>query len=298
MTITGASTYGGTTTIVDGTLQAGAGVTNALPAGTTLSLGLAASAGGAGAPVFDLNGTSQTVAGLAVVATYTGTATITNSGANGALLTYAGTGASTFSGTVAGGTGHTLGVAVSSGTLTLSGTNTYSGGTTVGGGTLITGSSAAVGVGAVTVNNGGTLNVGDVGGTPTVGALTLNGTAGALTLNSGGILTLTLANGGTADQISGGATLTLAGTLALNTPDSINYGDKYQLFTGFTGSLTATGLTITGYDNTDYSASLDATGLLSFTPTVVPEPSTWVSALMLSGAAFGVFRRRYRSGRA
>ncbi|MBZ9850374.1 autotransporter-associated beta strand repeat-containing protein [Mesorhizobium sp. CA14] len=73
------------------------------------------------------------------------------------------------------------------GTLILSGTNDYSGGTTITGGILRAGSTSAFGTGAMTVNNGATLDL--AGNNNTV--LGLNG-GGSVTLGSG---TLTLSDG-------------------------------------------------------------------------------------------------------
>ena len=59
----GANTYGGATTIQNGTLQVG--IDNALPVGTTVTLNNAAGSGNA---ILDINGHNQTIAGLTIIA--------------------------------------------------------------------------------------------------------------------------------------------------------------------------------------------------------------------------------------
>ena len=155
------NTYSGGTTVSAGTLKAG--VANALPAGTTLTVY------GSGA-VFDLNGYNVQVANLSDNGVSTGT--VTNSG-GAAALTINNSGNNTFSATISG-TNLSL-VKTGSGTLTLSGNNTYGGGTTISGGTVTVGSSTALGTGAATLN-GGTLLI---GGSKTAGLLGKYFAAGA-----------------------------------------------------------------------------------------------------------------------
>ena len=85
------------------------------------------------------------------------------------------------------------------GTVTFSGANTYSGGTTVSAGTLKLGSATAAGTGAISVSNGGALDLNGQTLTST-GALTLNGTG----VSSGGAL---LNSSGTAATYAGAVTL-------------------------------------------------------------------------------------------
>ncbi len=208
----------------------------------------------------------------------------------------AGAGNGVINGVISDGAGVT-GVGKSgAGTWTLTAANTYSGTTTVNNGTLLAGNAMALGTGSATINSGGNLNVRDTSTTtPAVGALTLGNNAN-LTLNSGGALTMTLTSTGTSDNIafSGTGTLTLSGALMLNTTDSINYGDTYQLFSGAASITENNTFTITGYDTADYTASLDnTTGILSFTATAVPEPATYLGGLLMVGAVGWGLRGRF-----
>ena len=129
------------------------------------------------------------------------------------------------------------------------------------------------------------------------GGLQLNGAGiGTLTLGSGATFTASSAtlqftisspSAGGFDQIIGnggtgpGGSFSITNSTLSLAGDTINYSDSYQLLTDFS-SGTISGLTITGYDTTDFVATLDNTGDLSFSAAMVPEPSTW--ALMISGA--------------
>lgn len=184
LTLTGSNAYTGGTAIENGTLELG--VSNALPTGTTLTLGLNATSG-----TLDLAGFNQTVGGLAVGSGATpASQSISNSGAVVSTLTFSG-GSSTFGGIIQDGVGD-MALTVTSGTLTLSGANTYTGATAINGGTLQLASTGSI-ASNVTVNATGTLSgTGTVNGTVTAAA---NGTlapgnAGAGTLNVVGNVTL------------------------------------------------------------------------------------------------------------
>ena len=104
------------------------------------------------------------------------------------------------------------------GTLTLSGTNLHTGLTTVSGGTLAYGANNALDVGAVTVTNGATLDIGTF--SDTVGVVTLtNGTITGTTgvLSGTGATAFAVANGSISAILggTGGLTKTTAGTVTL-----------------------------------------------------------------------------------
>ena len=162
------SYYGPTSVAGGGLLQNGAGIVNALPSATIVTVGSADNTTG----TYDLNGTQQTVAGIQAAGANGGTIT---DNLGGAVLTVAPTGVNTYSGQLAGGLNLSM---QGPGTLSLNGTaNTYTGNTTVGGGVLQVanlgsgGANDSLGNGAANngsgglVINGGTLQyVGGSGG--------------------------------------------------------------------------------------------------------------------------------------
>ena len=122
-----------------------------LPVSTVLQIG------GSGAATVDLNGRSETIAGLSDNGAYAN-GLITNTSGTAAVLTITPTGGTTtFSGKIQDGAGGIGLVLDGPGTLVLSGTNTYTGGTTVDAGTLVATTSTAIPAGtSLTVAAGGT----------------------------------------------------------------------------------------------------------------------------------------------
>lgn len=196
---------------------------------------------------FDLNGKSETVAGL----TGSGGA-ITNTHATAAVLTMGGGAGSVASGSYAGvvqdGVGSVGLTKIGTGTQTLSGTSTYTGATTVSAGTLLV--TGALGATHVTVANdaiiGGSGSIG--GGLTLADGAILDVTGGNLTTGSS-LLTLTgsitladfsfadilgwdaaSASDGTYTLINGGSSLSLLGTTPIvSNPFSFGSG-KYGYF--------------------------------------------------------------------
>ncbi|MGV7240918.1 beta strand repeat-containing protein [Caballeronia sp. M23-90] len=248
LTLSGANTYTGATTVAQGTLQAGAN--NALSQQSAVTVAQGAD--------LNLNGFSQTVGSLAGAGTVDlGSATLA-AGANGT--------STVFSGAINGSGGL---VKQGAGTLALSGTNTYSGGTSVNGGTLEVYSDANLGdaSGALTLNGSTLHTTGDVTGTRNIalaGNGTINTDAGTAMTNSGtvsgtgglikngtGTLELdgvashqggTTVNGGT--LVLGGANTYTGGTTlnggSLHISSDANLGDSASAIHFHGGDLTVT----------------------------------------------------------
>jgi len=219
LTLTGANTYTGETTVSQGTLQIGnGGGTGTLGTGATFISG-----GG----TLALN---RSDAGLV----YAGDIS------NGGTLVQRGSGRSTLSGVIrdlGGDTFTQIGtVRVEAGTLNLTGANTYTGATVVGGGTLLVNGSIASSSG-IAVNQGGI-----VGGNGLLPSITVNA-GGSLspgnsvgTMNISGNLNLTPGSttiieveGPAADRINVSGAVRLAGTLRL-----VPLGGTYLFSTPYT----------------------------------------------------------------
>ncbi|MEI7533515.1 MAG: autotransporter-associated beta strand repeat-containing protein [Verrucomicrobiae bacterium] len=176
----GANSYGGDTTVSDGTLSLGAAgvIPNGIGKGNVSVTG-----------IFDLNGFSEIINGLS------GAGVVSNGVAGTQTLTVGDNNqASTFSGVIKTGTGDLALAKVGTGILTLSGANTYGGGTTINLGTVRASSATAMGTGIVTIA-GGQLNLG--ADTSIAGLVSSNNT-GMLLLggNSTALRTLTIGAGG------------------------------------------------------------------------------------------------------
>lgn len=251
LTLSGANTYTGNTTITNGTLKLGA--SNVIA--DTVNVIINAIAGATA--TFDLDGNSDTFASLTFGGT-SGTATSTSNLSTGAgtltlggNLTYDATNhplGSTLSGKLDLGASRTFAIGDSTnaatdlaisanisgtgfsltktgaGTLALSGTNTYSGGTTVSAGVIAANSSTALGTGVTTIDNTGTVAI------PTAVKINSN-----FTVNSGGTLTGTgtAALGGIVNGPGG----TLAGTLTFASGSSLAPGSSPGLL-NITGAVT------------------------------------------------------------
>ncbi|NYI30173.1 hypothetical protein GGR94_003885, partial [Sulfitobacter geojensis] len=156
----------------------------------------------------------------------------------GSALTVAGDASTTFNGIVSGTGGLTVGIAPSTGALTLTNENTYTGATTVESGTLFLGNAnTLVDSGAVVVN--GTLDL--MSTDETIGSLAGNGT-GAVHLNGN---TLTVAGTGTAATTDFNGVIDGTGKLVVNNDtDTLRLGGV-NIHTGGTdvegGTLALTG---------------------------------------------------------
>ncbi len=287
------STYTGDTVLSSNSYLLSDWVSNALPTGTTLIMSTGS--------ILRINkvNITQEIAGLS------GAGTVQASSSGNTLTIRTKSGVTTaYSGSISSSTGLNLAIA-GSGTQTLSGSNlNYNGTTTVSSGTLLLEGSLNT-TSSVTVS-GGTLNsnlsnvnLGAGAVSMSAGTIDINGSAaGKFTLaagqnftTTGGAIKFDLGTG--TDQIAGSGigTFSLTDTaLALTLGAGFSYANTYTLFSGFTsGSLS--GVSISGYDTSNYSASLNNAGVLSFT--AVPEPSTM--ALGAIGVALIAFRLRRRT---
>ena len=217
VTLTGSSNYAGATRIDSSTLRITG--TGAVPAGGNLVFQ------GSGTATFDVNGTTQTVAGLndSVLA-----GAIRSTAANGKLIV-GDSNDSTFRGVMS--TANLALEKVGSGKLTLSGSNTYSGTTTLTAGTLALGSANAIGSSGTISFGGGTLQSSasntadysarfsnaanqqvkiDTNGQSVTLAANLTSSGGSFTKLGAGTVTLSGSN------TYSGATTVSAGTLLVN----------------------------------------------------------------------------------
>ena len=263
LTLTGASTYTGNTSISANSPASPAvssvilGVDNALPIGTGLIVGTKA---GLGVPVMDLNGKNQQLAYIADGANVSATKYLkfVNNASSPSVLTLGGavSPGKAFSGYISDGTGTIALVKTGGNTQILSGSGTYSGGVTVNAGTLqVTGAtpstvSTALGAatGAVIVNNSGQLFVSaSIANAVTVnsgGRVSGNGQLDLITVNSGGVIaansSLTQLNVAT---LTANNTATLAGGSVI----------EWKL-------NDAAGLAGIGYDTFNFTTGLDLSG--------------------------------------
>lgn len=260
LTLTGASTYTGNTTINANTPTAGAslvlGINDALPTTTGI---IAGTKTGMNLPVINLNGYSQQVAYLADGANVSVSKylTITNNGTSASVLTLGGgtSPGTAFSGYLSDGTGGLSVVKTGTNTQVFAGYGAFAGGVTINGGVLKViaasggSSSSALGTGAVVVGGTGQLFVATtISNDVTVnaaGRLTGNGAVGAVTVNSTGVLAAATTLG-----LLNAATLTTNGLATLNAGSVLEW--KVNDASGVAGS---------GYDTFSFGAGLDLSNL-------------------------------------
>ncbi len=238
------NTYGGTTTLTDGTFQAGS-----LGAISPNSAFIVNS-------ILDLNGFSASIASLS------GTGTVLNGGPTTVALTLGNDNSdSSFGGTLS---GPLQLIKSGTGTLVLTGSNTYTGGTTISAGTLQLGDGQGTGSITGDVIDNGILAFNRNNDLTFAGAI--SGTGGVLQ-NGTGTATLTGAN-----TYSGGTTINV-GTLAAGSETAFSPNSAFIVnslldlngFNNTIGSLSGTGTVLNngagvaaltaGNDNTDSTFS-------------------------------------------
>jgi autotransporter-associated beta strand protein len=264
LTLGGANSYTGSTTINAGTLQSG--ITNALPTTTNLTL-----TGGE----FDINGNNQTLN------------KVTNSGGN--VLVHGSTASLTANGAYTQSAGATQ--VDTTLNLTPGKDLTLTGGQLVGVGAI--GNATASGTITVT-NSGGTVRPGDLLPSVGVGALTITGN---YTQQSGGAMEIDLASESSFDQLKVNNLASLAGTLdvkllggymptPLQTFTFLTYGSH----TGNFGNIVALDA---GYSYTvNYGPTFST--LVVTAAAAVPETSTLFSLALMVGAGGLLVRRQRR----
>ncbi len=263
LTLTGASTYTGNTTINAGTPVSPSvsiilGINNALPIDTGVIVGTKT---GLGVPVLDLNGKNQQVAYLADGANVTPAKylKIINNNAAASVLTLGGLASpgAGFAGYISDGLGVISVVKTGTNTQTLAGFGAYSGGVTVNAGTLkvVTptsgGVSTALGTGAVTISGTGQLFVSaTIANAVTVnsgGRLSGNGQTDAVSVNSGGVLAANYTLG----QLN-------AATLTMNNVATLAGGSVIEW--KLNDASAAAGI---GYDTFNFTTGLDLSAVSS-----------------------------------
>lgn len=261
LTLNGASTYTGNTTINAGTPAAAVsvvlGVSDALPTTTGLIVGTKT---GLGVPVMDLNGKNQQLAYIADGANVSATKYLkfVNNASTPSVLTLGGSVSpgKAFSGTISDGIGTIALVKTGGNTQILSGTSDYSGGVTVSAGTLQVKAatpstvSGALGAptGAVVVNNSGQLFVSaSIANAVTVnsgGRVSGNGELDLITVNSGGV-------------IAANSSLTQLNAATLTANNTATMAGKSVIEWKLNDASAAAGI---GYDTFNFTIGLDLSG--------------------------------------
>ena len=217
LTLNAVSTYSGSTTVAGGQIRLGNG-NNRLPTTTVLTLGNGTSSTTPGGSL-DLNGFSQTLAGLAS-GTGVGAKSVVLDTGGASTLTIANTGSNQYDGLI---TGNVALVKNSAGTETLTGSHSFSGGTTVNGGTLIVS-----------------------GGTTSVAASTQTGTAASGYNTSTGYVTITGLS--STAGLAVGQTVTNANIPAGAVITAINSSTSVTISSSTTGAISNGSITFGAYN--------------------------------------------------
>lgn len=279
--------------------------------------------GGTSDVTVDLNGHDQAWTTLTRDSASIRNVTVTNTSGTGATLTLSGT--ATYTGLLAGNLG--LRKSGAGTTLTLTGTHTYTGQTTIEGGTLIVNGSISTSS-LTTVASGGTLGGSGTVGTLTVaagGTLAPGNSSGTLTIvgdaifEGGGSLIWDLSDA-TADPGIGWDLLSISGALAIETTsdnrftifitaledsnpgDAANFDPTLDYSFTFlvadsiedfdTNAFTLDTTAFANAFNGVWSIVSDGASLsINYTPSAIPEPSTYAAILGLGVLVLTALRR-------
>jgi autotransporter-associated beta strand protein len=288
LTLTGANTYTGGTTVSKGTLIVG---TNGRLGANTGTVDVSSTGASNGASVLNLATAADTVIG-ALSGTVSGSgnsATINNGGTGRNFTVNEVDTSTTYGGVIAGAGAFTLG-SLSTGTLALSGDNTYTGATTINAGTLQLGdggttgslstSSGISGSGTFAIKRSNAVSQGtDFSGSAITGGL-------AVAQSGSGTATLTAAN-----TYSGGTTVN-SGTLILGNASGSATGSGSLSVRGGatlagTGRSAGSGINIVGTSTSDRATVL--VGHTAETPTNTSASMTVLAPSAMLGNADLVF---------
>lgn len=308
------NTYSGSTVVEAGTLILNLG-NDRLPTTTSVTLGAGSTSG-----TLQLNGYSQTIAGLTTAGTGTTNSVIGGSATSTSLLNLnIASGSQTYAGTL-GGTGindihanNNLGLLKSgAGSLTLNGSSTFNGVANVANGTLALGSSNALGGGGTSLaaTNGGTIvQAGatlDLNGQTSIQeVITLNGTGvggtGSLVNNTttpasigGGIASLSVPSVTTTGWSAGANVMIdgpILGTTATATAQLGLTAGSMTLLNGGSGFGLAPTITVTGGTGALVTATVGVTSASYTVAAFVPGTTSTYSAppsVTLQNGATGV----------
>ena len=254
LTLSGANTsFAGTVNVNAGILQIGNG--SALNANNIVTVG-----GNGTAPILDLNGNNQTIAGLNDGGYTTGT--VTNSGTLVQTLTLGGTGNYSYAGAITATTPANFNLTkTGTGTQTLTASNSYAGLTSVTGGVLNIQNSSALGTGTASVSSVGALQL--QGGITVANSLNLTGSGvsndGALRSISGSNTYSGLVNVTSASRINSDA-----GTFYLTT-GGITLGNNILTLGGSGNTIVSSILSGSGGLTKDGAGTVTLTNSNSFT---------------------------------
>jgi fibronectin-binding autotransporter adhesin len=251
-TLTGLNTYSGTTTILQGTLQAG----------STTAFSSASAVNFTSNGTLDLNGFNSTVAsinatGPSLIKLGNGTLTIGNPASS---TTYAG---------VISGPGS---MAYGGNSIILTGTNTYTGGTTIThGSVLVAGAGSGTGTGNIAISPGAILDIGAGSTTGSVAAPTITDN-GQVNFNRSDIPTFSGNINGTGTVTTNGGGVTLIGdntyTGGTNiTTGTVSVGDGTTIGSRITGNVfdgSALVFAPASSDNYTFSGGISGPGTVSF----------------------------------